>query len=684
MFKFWKKISIISALTTAPLLIPAVSHAGLLNDLGTGVFSGFTIGLEWFTQMVGYAISYVTSQLIAFAAYFIQLMIQMSIHIMESPLIHQGFTITLSFANLGFTLAIIFISFITIFRLQGYETKKLLRNLIVAAVLINFSFTFAGLVMDASHVFSGFFINAIAGDTKNLENITLSIGNSLNIQKLNGAPPTADALQAAGDAGNAYIRTIASISLNIFYNSMIVITFFVLAGMMIIRYVTISILLIIMPFAWLCWIFPGLNKYWSMWWDEFKKWNIFLPVLMFFIYISLLTSTGIKDAVKAATSGLTSAAAAGGFSGSTTDLIRDIAAGIVQVGILFGGLMVAQKMGIAGSAAISKGTNAVKGWVTGGAIGFATGKYAAKAGLAVAGGESSGKIKDLAQGTANLINKSRILSSIPGSSGAITALNKFASRKGDIDDYQKKNLSELTEDQWKIAARRTPKNVVQQAAFLAEAIKRKDINALTAGAETADDKKKLLRMFGDAAKATNNKSVLKEVVAMDPTLAPEFLGKEVGEFVKEARPDKAAEWKPEVLGSAGVAENISRGAIAKIVAENSEDHIQALQQSLKNSLSGTGSVAKAIGDIIQESTNEITRIEANIADLNEKIEISRDKDEKTRLQDLKSREKEDHVNQNKRRKKALESATDNQKKAFSQIQLLKETTGDAGSWKPKK
>lgn len=384
----------------APLAVFAAEETVECGILTGSFLKCIEDGFSFITETIGYLLAAITAKLISFAAYFIQVMIKLSPGIIRSPVVQEGFKITLSFANLGFVLAVIFIAFITIFRLQGYETKKLIRNLIVAAVLVNFSFTFAGLIMDASNIFGNFFIDAIIGDS-GAENITNSIASALNVHKLNTATPTAGAMGDALALGAIYYKTIFSLAFMILFNSVMVVTFFVIAGLMVVRYVTISILLIVMPFAWLCWIFPSLQRHWSAWWGAFLKWNIFLPVLMFFIYIAAFTAAKVGEAVKDGGAGLQSQAAAGDLTTFAAIGISDIAQGLVMVGLLFGGMIIAQKLGVAGSGAIMTGSGRVKGWVTGAAISATgaplAGRMAKQTGMAAVGVAASAREKTMAK-----------------------------------------------------------------------------------------------------------------------------------------------------------------------------------------------------------------------------------------------------------------------------------------------
>ncbi|MEK7640895.1 MAG: hypothetical protein AAB389_02775 [Patescibacteria group bacterium] len=359
-------------LVSLPHPVSALSEEGIGAAVAQGMFGKMMNAFRAFTASIVDLVATVTAFLITFAAYLINLMIDMSTTIIDSPLVKTGFGITLQIANMGFVVAIIALAFVTIFRLQGYETKKIFRNLILAAVLVNFSFTIAGLVMDGSHVFAKFFLQAMTGDGNNVENITANLAHSLNLQQLNTAKPSNDTLEAAAGAAETFFLLLTSLVLTIIYNSAIVITFFTIAGMMFVRYVIISLLLILMPAAWLCWIFPALSGNWKKWWDTFLRWNIFLPVMLFFLYLALRASEEI-GASMGPTSAYTTAQAAAGFSIFSPTIITAITQGLVQIGLIFGGMMAANSLGIAGAGFMYNSTKSFAGWATG--AGYLQGRW---------------------------------------------------------------------------------------------------------------------------------------------------------------------------------------------------------------------------------------------------------------------------------------------------------------------
>lgn len=82
----------------------------------------------------------------------------LGIKITTHAAVSEGFKISLAVANIVFVVAVIMIAFATIIRWHEYEAKKLLSKLIITALLVNFSLLAAGLMLDASNVFTNFFI----------------------------------------------------------------------------------------------------------------------------------------------------------------------------------------------------------------------------------------------------------------------------------------------------------------------------------------------------------------------------------------------------------------------------------------------------------------------------------------------------------------------------------------------
>jgi hypothetical protein len=73
-----------------------------------------------------------------------------------------GWVVVRDVSNMAFVIILLVIAFATILGSEAYEWKKLLPKMIMAAVLINFSRTICGVLIDASQVVIITFLNAIS------------------------------------------------------------------------------------------------------------------------------------------------------------------------------------------------------------------------------------------------------------------------------------------------------------------------------------------------------------------------------------------------------------------------------------------------------------------------------------------------------------------------------------------
>ncbi len=228
-----------------------------------------------------------------------------------------GFKTTLSIANVGFVIGIIVIAFATILRRTSYGLQKSLPRLILIAVFINFSFFIASAVIQVSNTITLVFFH----------NITVSF-----------APISLSQL-TTNNGGNALANAIGTLVVPFFtlgFDLLAAFGMMALAIMFVIRYVAFTILLTLLPFVLVLWIFPNINvggtgNAWGKWFEEFTKWIVFGPVAMLFVYVAFAVNIS--------------------FSGNGGDTLVTM---LVKLGILIGGLMVANSLSVKGAGFANK------------------------------------------------------------------------------------------------------------------------------------------------------------------------------------------------------------------------------------------------------------------------------------------------------------------------------------------
>lgn len=351
--------------------VPHLAHAGFMDSALSDVVT-YTV------KFIAYIFNFISSLLFGFAGSLVEFMLRLNLSVVAygpdgqlmNSLVRVGWIITRDIANLGFVLAMIVIGFATIVGSEGYGYKKLLPKLIAAAILVNFSLSIAGVFIDFSHVITNFFMNKVSntgyfGITEKLAN-AFGTQNYLLGDANNPLPPNpSDEAGLGTRLSTAVIVSIAEMGFIIAFTLVAAIVLFTLAILLLVRFVYLSFLLILAPMSWLFWVIPGQGKQFSNWWSKFIEQVFFAPAITFFIYLALASVEALG--AQPETSEF--------FKAGTIQAV--LTAGsqmVVLVGILIGGLMAAQKMGVSGAAmgidrasafgtiAKNYASNTAKGW----------------------------------------------------------------------------------------------------------------------------------------------------------------------------------------------------------------------------------------------------------------------------------------------------------------------------------
>ncbi len=279
----------------------------------------------------------------------------------NSPIVTLGWGIARDLANMFFILILLIIAFATVLKIQSYAIKQLWWKVLVAAILINFSLVIAGFVIDFTQVLTAFFLKQITGDGS-LGTITTRLASSMQILNFYNPAKPESIGQGVAQFGASGIAAVVGIILTLIGLVITVFVFGAAAMFLIVRILHIWFLLIFAPFVWMLWILPSTSKYFSQWWDDFIKWTFFAPAYVFMIYLSLsifdingkfktgVFSAGDSEWMKAAP-GLT-----------TVGMPQAIFQWILVIAMMFGSLIVAQKLGVEGATGARK---ILTGWGTG-------------------------------------------------------------------------------------------------------------------------------------------------------------------------------------------------------------------------------------------------------------------------------------------------------------------------------
>ena len=185
-----------------------------------------------------------------------------------------GWVMIRDLANMFIVLGFVVVGIAFTLRLESYGSKKVLKNLILIALLINFSPLICGIIIDTSNILVKFLLASANPNGMIMEFKELS--NNMVTGAMAQDPTALSTIE----------KKLAASALALFLNLMIIVSFFTYAVLIIARYVMLNILFMFSPLAFICYIFPFTQQYAKTWWDNFLKWCFMGVVGFFFIWFA--------------------------------------------------------------------------------------------------------------------------------------------------------------------------------------------------------------------------------------------------------------------------------------------------------------------------------------------------------------------------------------------------------------
>ena len=280
----------------------------------------------------------------------------------DLPGVVIGWTAMRDLANMFFIVVLLVMAFSTILKFQAYGYRQLLRNLIIMAILVNFSKFIVGFVIDFFQVIMLTFVSAFKDVAAC--NITVALG----LDKLvSFATNQGDAGVSSTGAFGQIILGYLLASIMVVWTVIVILAFIVTLVM---RIVMLWILVVLAPLAFVANTFPNTKNQFQSWMGSLTKEVIIGPLLAFFLWLSFtIVGQGVRDEfINEQTTGGTQEEISGDESlvdssvGPTQAGQWDnILVYIVGLSMLIGSLKVASKFGsTAGSVGAAWGGKAQK------------------------------------------------------------------------------------------------------------------------------------------------------------------------------------------------------------------------------------------------------------------------------------------------------------------------------------
>ena len=210
----------------------------------------------------------------------------------NAPPVEIGWVIVRDICNMFFIIVLLVSAFATIIGKGedlGMHYSNVIKKLLVAAVLVNFSRTIVLLLIDVSQVFTLTFVSAFEGTIAGNLIQGLGIGQMLQLQEQNAA---------AGAQGGQQVIDVVGIGmaylLSIFLLVTAVAIVLLYVGYFIVRIIALWMLIIASPFAFLADALPGsmksaLPKQASGFWQQLSAHLTGGPLIAFWLWLSFAT-----------------------------------------------------------------------------------------------------------------------------------------------------------------------------------------------------------------------------------------------------------------------------------------------------------------------------------------------------------------------------------------------------------
>lgn len=270
---------------------------------------------------------------------------------------------------------------------NGKKAWGYLAQMVLVALFMNFSLFIAKAVVDVSNIAALHFYSLIIQPDKQKDYDSglseafmygLKLSTLYNIKEIQAEGAGSDvnfvnsAARNGGVTGNLSWTNIILIG---FFGSLFIIVcawvFFAAAIMFIYRAITLIILMMLSPLAFVGLILPGASGMAHAWWSKLWSQAFFAPLYLALAYVVVRTINapafkGVFENTGDATKGF--AAAVTGTAASNVAVIFNF---VILIGLMVGCLIVAQSLGAHGSEMAMAGWEKIKGAAVGGVVGIA-------------------------------------------------------------------------------------------------------------------------------------------------------------------------------------------------------------------------------------------------------------------------------------------------------------------------
>ncbi|TSC65788.1 MAG: Uncharacterized protein G01um101477_339, partial [Candidatus Doudnabacteria bacterium Gr01-1014_77] len=261
-----------------------------------------------------------------------------------SAVILVGWVFVRNVANILFIIAMIILGMATLLRVEKYNYKHLIPELVLMAIAVNFSLVVAQLILGVADTFQAQFL-------PNNKDVLNALAHQLMVSPLQNI------------SKDLFHGSFADLISTLVYFIFAVGTFFVfaaIAAFLVIRIVALWLLLMLSPIAYVGMILPDTHHEAMKWWSNFLKYAFQTPILGFFLHLCAVIAVSQSKFLAKATEN--TSLVSGGVNTAAQFAYNSLSSVLLLV-CLMAGLEVAKELGTFGASSITglveKGTHLV-------------------------------------------------------------------------------------------------------------------------------------------------------------------------------------------------------------------------------------------------------------------------------------------------------------------------------------
>lgn len=289
----------------------AVAQAQSTTDLGCGL-SGKDFDLCISNIVYLFAV-YIPTAIANAAGYLLNFALQLGLNSASYALdfLSQGWAIVRDIANLAFIFILIYIAYTIIVQAETAGTMRMLAGVIIMALLINFSFFFTRVVIDAGNILAVQFYNALPiseslesplskkSNPTYVKDLTTGIMGAVGIQTL----MSTDSFKIWRGKTGFFERLGGQVAIYLavgVFLALIAFSFFIVAARLLMRVVVLWITIIASPLAFAAYAIPETHSgkkyhnYYYMWQNNLITSSLYPAVFLFLFYIMTLFLNGLS------------------------------------------------------------------------------------------------------------------------------------------------------------------------------------------------------------------------------------------------------------------------------------------------------------------------------------------------------------------------------------------------------